>query len=149
MAMTLMEAHQRVLGRASSADQDKLYTSWPEFRGFSDRTADVVRAEAVILAALMSGIGTDRVLILVSRDQEEWLLKQCEAAAIACFEGCKKYPSRVKELVYGYTRLFQKLKMTGRLLQLQEEPPHWVSFGFTVDDPLPAWMTNRLLLSTQ
>lgn len=106
-------------------------------------------AEAVLLLALRSGTASDRIIVLAPLTQEGWLLEQCERMAMTCFEGCKKYPSRVKELVYGYTRLFQKLKMTGRLLQLQEEPQHWVSFGFAVDDPLPEWVTNRLLLSTQ
>lgn len=143
--MSLAEVHEIMLNRAPTADQERLYTRWPEFKGFSDREANAERAEAVLVAGLMSGRGAEHVLVLAPQAQEEWLLKQCEKMALATFEGCKKYPSRVRELVYGYTRLFEKLKMTGRLLQLQEEPQHWVSFGFTADDLLPSWIPNRLL----
>jgi len=144
MSMPLTEAHQRILGRAPNDDQERLYTSWPKFRGFSDRNPDAVRAEAVIIAALMQGKGAQRVLLLVPQGHESWMLQQCESTAMACFEYAKKY-KRVKELIYGYTYMFKTFTMTGRLLQLQEEPERWVSFGFTAEDLLPPWMSNRLL----
>jgi len=147
--LTTPEFHQIVLGTEPTAEQLRLYNQFPDFRGISDRAQEPKVAEAVLLLALRSGTAADRVLVLAPLAQEEWLLKQCETMAIGCFEGCKKYPSRVEELVYGYKQLFKKLMMTGRLLQLQEEPEHWVSFGFTVDDILPSWMTNRLLLTTK
>jgi hypothetical protein len=145
MSMPLAEAHQRILGRAPQEDQERLYTRWPKFRGFSDRNACPVRAEAVIITALMSGRDTERVLLLVPHGHEAWLLQQCEATAMATFEGCKKYPKRAKELIYGYTVLFKTLTMMSRVLQLQNEPAYWVSFGFAADDLLPPWMTDRLL----
>lgn len=147
--MPLTEAHWRILGRSPNEDQARLYTSWPKFRGFSDRNLCPARAEAVIIAALMQGKGAERVFLLVPQGQEDWLLQQCDATATATFEGCKRYPKRAKELIYGYTCLFKTLTMTGRLLQLQNEPEHWVSFGFSADDLLPPWMTNRLLLNAE
>lgn len=147
---TIPEFHEMVLGTAPTAEQVRLYNQFPDFRGISDRTQDPEVAEAVLLLALRTGTAQDRVFVLAPQSHEEWLLARCEAMAMTCFDGCRKYPpSRAKELIYGYTCLFQKLKMTGRLLQLREEPQHWVSFGFAVDDLLPAWMSNRLLACTE
>jgi hypothetical protein len=145
MALTTIEWHRIILGTEPTAEQMRLYNAYPEYKGISDRAQDPDMAKSAILLALRSGTGTDQVLVLAPQAQEDWLLKQCETVAITCFESCKKYPTRAKDLIKGYTRLFQKLKMTGRLLQLEEEPPHWVSFGFSVDDALPPWMPGKLL----
>lgn len=138
--------HQIVLGRDPNADQLRLYNKFPNFRGISDAQRDVKIAEAVILLGLRSGTVDSTVLVFAPQAMEEWFLQQCDVMATSCFESCRRYEAqRAKELIDGYTRLFQKLKMTSRPLQLSEEPAHWVSFGFTREDVLPAWMTPRLL----
>lgn len=149
MALTTTEWHRIVLGTEPTAGQLRLYNQWPDFRGISDRTPDPKVAEATILLALRSGSASDRVLVLAPLAQEEWLLKQIESMAINCFERCKGNPSRAKDLISKFTLLFKKLAMTGRLLQLEEEPQHWVSFGFSVDDALPSWMPPRLLVEDE
>jgi hypothetical protein len=138
--------HQTVVGTEPTPEQLRLYDSWPNLRGFSDRTQDPKIAEAIIVLALRAGSVSDRVLVLAPLAVEDWLLQQFDSAAMRCFQGCpQRYPGRAKEMINGFTQLFRKVKMTGRILQMPEEPAHWLSFGFSVDDPLPPWMPGRLL----
>ena len=78
---------------------------------------------------------------------EQWVLQQIESVAIRSFEGCKKlHPERAQRMIHGYTKMFRKVKMTGRVLQMADEPANWVSFGFSTEaDTLPPWMLGRLL----
>jgi hypothetical protein len=138
--------HHTVLGTDPTPEQLRLYNSWPTFKGFSDNSLDPTVAEAVIILALRSGSGNDQVLVLAPQAAEQWLLEQFEAVAIRSFQWTKeRYPTRAKEMINGFIQLFRKVKMTGRVLQLREEPAHWVSFGFLAESTLAPWMDGRLL----
>ena len=144
MSRSAMDWHRIVLGTEPTREQARLYTQWPDFRGIADRTQDPLIAEAVVILALKSGSVNAQVLILAPHSMESWLLQQIESVALRCFEGCKGGP-RAKELIYGYTKLFARVRMNGRVLQMPDEPTHWVSFGFSAEDTLPPWMHGRLL----
>lgn len=144
--LSALDWHRIVLDTQPTLEQLKLYESWPKFKGISDRSQNVSIAEAVITLALSCGGSTTDVVMLAPQAVEEWMLQQIETVAVRCFEACpKRYPGRAREMINGFTVLFRKVKMTGRLLQMSAEPAHWVSFGFSADDTLPPWMQGRLL----
>ena len=146
MALSVARYHEVAFGVEPTEVQLKLYNSWPDFRGFSDNALNPVLAEAVILVALKASAGADRVVLVAPHALEEWLLKQIESIAIRIFEECPgRFPERAPLMIPAYAKLFQKVKMTGRILQMPEEPAHWVSFGFLAEDTLPPWMHGRLL----
>ena len=136
--------HHTILSAEPSQEQMKLYDAWPNFRGFSDRSLDPAVVEAVIILALRSGKAEDRVLLLAPAEIEGWVLERFESLALRCFEGHRSRENAA-EMINGFTRLFRKIVLTGRVLQLQEEPLYWMSFGFCEVDPLPSWMAGRLL----
>lgn len=137
--------HKTVLGSEPTAEQSRLYSSYPKYKGIADRTLDPKVAEAVLILALRSGFAQDKVLVLAPIQHETWLLQQFDLIVTTALEDCKRYPSRIRQTTAGYTQLFKKVTLMGRLLQLHREPQYWVSFGFTSDDPLPEWMPQRLL----
>lgn len=76
------------------------------------------------------------------------MLDRFDSLATRCFHG-NRGRANAAEMIVGCTKLFRKIVLTGRLLQLREEPSHWMSFGFCVDDVLPSWMAGRLLERTE
>jgi hypothetical protein len=145
MALSTPAWHRIVLGADPAPAQVRLYSSYPDYRGISDRTRDTQIAQAVIVLALRAGETDDRVMLITPTAQAEWMLEQCEDAATKSFASCSGHPEHASRLAVGYTRLFKKLIMVTRPLQMADEPQHWVSFGFAADEPLPPWMPERLL----
>jgi hypothetical protein len=147
MAITPMSQHRTVLGKEATAEQVRLYSKFPEFRGFSDRTLDLEKFEATVLLALMAGAKAERVIFCAPQAHESWVIAQFNDVASIVFDGCKKVENKQKRVAIAklYSSLFSKISITGRLLQLPAEPAHWMSFGFAVDDPIPEWVSNRLL----
>lgn len=139
------EKHKTLLGKDPTPTQLCLYANFPEFRGFSDRTLDPEKLEAVLVLGLTFGTVRDRVFVLAPVAHENWVMEQFNAVCDRVFEVCKREKNRLHiSKVYGL--MFQKLVVMGRLLQLEHEPSHWVSFGFAVDEELPAWMGSHLLV---
>jgi hypothetical protein len=143
----LAAKHRTLLGKEPTAIQEQLYTRFPEFRGFSDRDLDSDKLEAVIVLGLLYGTVTEKVFVLAPVAHERWVLDHFNAVCDRVFEGCKKEKNRA-HIAKVYGLMFKKLMLTGRLLQFQDEPTHWVSFGFAVGDVLPDWMGSRLLPSS-
>jgi hypothetical protein len=140
----LSERHKILLGKDPTSVQQQLYSRYPEARGFSDRALDSEKLEAAVVSALTTGKATDRVLLLAPVHHEVWVLDGINEVAARMFERCKlqRDPALFAK---GLGTLFQKLLVAGRLLQLPSEPPHWISFGFATEDPLPEWMAGRLI----
>lgn len=145
MAITpAAQRHRAILGKDPSAIQLQLYEKFPDFLGFSDRELNAERLEAIVLLALTSGSKDDRVILFAPIAHEVWVLENFNAVADSIFSHCKTLPNRVA-IAQAYKKLFEKIALTGRLLQVQKEPTHWLSFGFASDDPVPEWMGRRLL----
>jgi hypothetical protein len=144
MSTTPETQHEVILGRKPTPKQCMLYSNYPRYCGFSDRSKSDEILEAVVLLALTMDKKADRVYLLAPVQYEDWVLEKFNSVADTIFGGCKKHPKGVA-LAKFYASLFKRIGIFGRLLQLTEEPRHWVSFGFAVDDPLPAWMRERLL----
>lgn len=135
------EWHRVLLGTTPSAVQQTLYQQYPQVCGYSSSDRNPELLEAVSLLALRSGSAEDRPLILAPIAMEAWVLEGIEQMAINVFQRCRHSPKLLK----GYTQLFQKLQLTGRVLQLPGEPKHWVSIGFSIGDVIPDWMRGKLL----
>ena len=141
----LSERHAILLGKDPTSVQQQLYSRYPEVRGFSDHALDPERLEAAVVAALTTGKANERVLLLAPVSHEVWVLDGINDVAARMFERCKMQRDPAA-FARGLGTLFQKLLVAGRLLQLPAEPPYWVSFGFSIEDPLPEWMTGRLIV---
>jgi hypothetical protein len=145
MANLLHQKHLTLLDKKATKKQTYFYSRFPEYRGVSDRSLDAELLEAVLIAALTFGTYDDRVCVFAPIVHESWVLDQFNQIAGIIFGTCYKAPDKVK-VAEGYKRMFKKILLAGKFLQLPEEPSHWVSFGFAVDDPIPEWMQKRLLL---
>ena len=143
MAITPVVQHQLVLGKDPTASQVTFYEKTPGFRGLSDRSLDFEQLEATLILGLFSGTINDRVLMFAPVAHEAWVLEGFNTVISTIFEQCKK-SEKAMARAKGYQTLFSKIALTGRLLQLETEPPHWVSFGFSKEDPLPEWMPVKL-----
>ena len=136
-----IERHRVILGKEPTPEQVRLYTKFPEFRGFSGLELDEERAEATILLALTFGTRQDRVLFCAPSAHEDWVVGQFNKAADLAFAHCKTLNNKVV-IAQFYRDLFAKVLLVGNLLP--SEPTHWVAFGF-LKDPTPDWMSKRLL----
>ena len=136
--------HSLLLGKEPTATQMRLYSQFPEFRGFSDRTLDTEKLEAIVVLGLTFGPVPHRVHLLAPVAHEDWVIDAINKVTDQVFEACKKQKNPVA-FARGCGEMFKKLALMGRLLQIPAEPERWVSFGFAVEDPLPPWMPRRLL----
>ena len=134
-----------MLGKEATFKQLRLYSKFPKFRGFSDKSLDPYNLEAVLVSALLFGDYNERVIVLAPPNHESWVFDQLDQITRTIFKGCKKDTDPVRS-AKGYAALFKKIAVFGRPLQFREEPPYWVSFGFVVKDPIPSWMKRRLLI---
>ena len=137
--------HARILGKEPTSEQLEFYAKFPTFLGFSDRSLNSERLEAVILKALLIKPLEDRVVMFAPVAHEEWVLEKYNSLANTVFNVCKGLRGSKVPLAQFYSKSFQRIAITGRLLQLPGEPKHWVSFGFSVEDPIPEWMSKRLI----
>jgi len=137
--------HFVLLDKKATDKQKLFYSKFPEYRGVSDQFLDAEILEAVFIAALTFGTFDDRVCVFAPIMHESWILDQFKRVAKVIFQGCHRAQDKVKT-AEGYKRMFGKILLGGRFLQLPKEPSHWVAFGFTMDDPIPEWMKKRLLL---
>jgi hypothetical protein len=145
MSTPIHQKHLTLLDKKATKKQTYFYSRFPEYRGISDRSLDAEILEAVLIAALTFGTFDDRVCVFAPIVHESWVLDQFNQIVGIIFKSCYKASDKNK-VAKGYVRMFKKILLAGKFLQLPEEPPHWVSFGFAVDDPIPEWMQKRLLL---
>jgi len=144
----LSTMHANIIGGSLTEDQKALYSVFPEFRGYSDSGLNAKRLEACVLIALSEAANSDKVLIFAPVAHEKWVIDCHNDLADRIFTRCRSLggdkASRVG-LARAYKMLFQRVFITGKLLQIVDPPPHWVSFGFRATDPLPGWMSGKLL----
>lgn len=141
----LADKHRVLLSKEPTLQQVKLYSNFPEYRGFSDNSLNVECLEACLLAAMLFGTPQDQVVFLAPASQEDWVFQQFNGVADVLFLECQKSPNRVW-LAQSIAKLFKKVTLAKNPVQLAQEPNRWVSFGFSSEDPLPAWVGSRLLL---
>ena len=133
--------HRILLGKEETEKQSQLYVQYPQLRGFSDDSLNAEVLEAIVVLALTAG--KDRVLLLAPPAHSEWVLQEFEKVTDVIFSVCKTHPNPGR-IAQGYGKLFEKVAIAGRVLQM-DEPGHWVSFGFKKADPVPEWLSSRLL----
>lgn len=143
--LTLM--HSQVIGAQPSADQESLYRVFPDFRGYSDTSLNTDRFDAVVLVALSVAAKNDAVVVFAPTAHEKWVVSQFNDLADRIFTQCKAIggaKAKRVQLAKAYETMFNRIQLTGRLLQVPKEPPHWLSFGFVASGPLPEWMPDKL-----
>lgn len=133
-----------MLGKEATPKQCRLYSKFPKFRGFSNKSLDPEILEAILVSALLFGSYNERVIVLAPPNRESWLFEQLDQMTRTIFKGCKKDPDPIRS-AKGYAALFKKISVFGRPLQFRKEPSYWLSFGFAISDPVPSWMSQRLL----
>ena len=136
--------HVTLLNREPSERQLDIYKTFPDFRGISDTSLNKDILDVILVMGLLDGTYKDRVFLLAPPDYEAWVLQQLEEFADTVFQGAKRYPN-ASRIAQGYGILFKKLALASRVLQFPSEPEHWVSFGFSVDTPIPDWMRAKLV----
>lgn len=144
----LSTMHANIIGDSPTEDQKALYSVFPQSRGYSDSDLNAGRFEACALIALSEAANSDKVLIFAPVAHEKWVIDCHNDLADRIFTRCRSLggdkASRVG-LARAYKMLYQRVFITGKLLQMVDPPSHWVSFGFQASDPLPGWMSGRLL----
>jgi hypothetical protein len=143
--MLTPEKHLLLLNKKATSKQIHLYNKFPEYRGFSDLTLDTDIIEAVLILALTCGGPTDRVFVFTPISNIEWVISQFDQISKVMFKECKRLDDP-KKMAQSYMVLFKKVVVLGKLLQLEKEPEHWVSFGFTIDNPIPSWLKQKLII---
>lgn len=137
--------HRGLYSEEPSPDQRRLYRLVTEMRGFSDRALSEARFDAVLVLGLLLGPMEERVVILSPEVHAAWILARIDKVFRALLEKTKLEGGDVVERIGQFKKLFSRFCMTGKVLRLETEPQHWVSFGFDSNDPLPEWMPERLL----
>lgn len=133
-----------LLGTTPTEDQLRLYTLWPNSRGFSNTDQDRGKFAATLILSLRSGYAKDKIVMLVPRSLESWALQQIKEHATYAITSCKKWPDQVKFLSEGYLRLFSKVNLLSHTSV--SEPQYWTSFGYSKEDPtIPTWLKTRLI----
>jgi hypothetical protein len=137
--------HVTLLGQEPDEDQRRLYDAFPASLGYSDRTLNEKRFEAVVLLAMALTRWSNRVLLLAPPSQEKWVLEKFDAVVDLLFKRCAQMGGDRVNVAKRYEEMFKRIFIAGKLLQMPEEPAQWVAFGFSTDDVLPEWMPRRLL----
>jgi len=143
----LTTLHFQVIGTHPSEDQQHLYGSFPDFRGYSDADLNSERFDAVVLLALRESAQGD-VLVFAPKAHERWAIQHFNGLADRIFSRFRTIggePEKRVQLARAYKTMFDRVHLTGRIMQIQEPPARWVSFGFAKSTPLPGWMPDRLL----
>ena len=151
--MTLTDFHQMLTGEAPGQIAASFYATGKS--GFSDKTLDAERFAAVAVLTLFKTTRTsmerpDRVVMLVPPSADKWVISQLDGVSAMVCEHCKKIPG-TKEARTRLARMigdwFKVLFVASRALQLPEQPEAWTSFGFSIDDPIPDWMRDGLMVT--
>ena len=137
--------HTQIIGDSPNDDQAAIYQAYPKHRGYSDSHLNIARFEAVMLLALCQAAKSEIVLVLAPEAREAWVIEHFNKLADRIFARCKEASGNRVELARAYKLMFKRTYITGRLLQIDREPPQWVSFGWHAEDPLPEWLPGKLL----
>ena len=145
----LSTLHSQIIGVEPNDDQKRLYASFTDFRGYSDDDLNSDRFEAIVLLSLSEAAQSEQgVLVFAPPVHEGWVIRHFNELADRIFTRCKSIGGEATkriELARAYQTMFERVHLTGKLMQIHEAPARWVSFGFKRTDPLPDWVPDKLL----
>jgi hypothetical protein len=148
LTMTPSEIHVMLMGKQPDASHTKFYKSGK--MGFSDKGFDKDRFLAVAMLTLYKTLRNktpSRVVLLIAPSHDKWVVDEFDNVSVVAFKTLKSYPGSPSyrvQLAKLFGSAFKTVFYSSRLLQLEQEPEAWTSFGFSKEDPLPAWMKNSL-----
>lgn len=146
--MEPLRVHQAFLGTPLTPDHETLYAGFPECRGFSGEGENEPQFEATFLLALAQTLATEQpCLFLLPASQTKWATEQITNIARKMFARWKGEPDMTvrKQAVEKLARAIRQIMVGSRVLQFEQEPPHWVSYGFKAQPTTPIWLQKRLL----
>lgn len=150
--MTPSDAHMLLTGKPPDAAHTLLYESGKA--GFSDKGLDKDRFLAVAVLTLQKIMRTgllkpSRAVLYIAPSHDKWAIEQLDAVSRLTFDAIKNRGGSAKgrnALATAVGNCFKMLFVGGnRLLQVNEVPQAWTSFGFSKEDPIPDWMRDGLL----
>lgn len=155
--MDLETFHVKLLGKNPPksfkvADSHKvLYKAFDEGkRGFSAASLDRKDFDqfvATFVAAFyLTAFPTPgKVCFAVARPVEKWAVEQIKTIVKYIYTIRKGVP---QEAIEAIDSALKRMEIGSRVIQIEEEPERWVSFGFNQQDILPPWMRGRLVRHT-
>lgn len=147
--MTPSDVHSLLIGQVPELEHRRLYSSGKN--GFSDRAFDESRFLAVAMLTLAKALRTSnpsRVVLFISPTHDKWVVRQFDDISAVAFRSIAKGPGSpegIRSLAHLFGDAWKMIFYTSRLLQFQEKPEAWTSFGFSIEDPIPEWMREGLL----
>ncbi len=147
-----MKLHQVMLGREPTPIQQRLYDEFPTAVGYSDRTLDAERFQAVTVLTIRRAIEAKRgpephrVLVFIPPAHEAWVLDQFRTFTKDVFAYCKTLSGNRAALAKRWGEHFHQIVIAKRVLQFSDPPPHWMAFGFDREDLIPDWVRSRLIV---
>lgn len=146
----MRKGHRTFLGVDPTPNQTLIYEAFPKTRGVSCSTLDVEFFEATTILALVQSFtmkqvpDPHRVHFFVKPAHKKWAVEQLKVIAGTIF-GRLRPRKDAKQLAPTVGKLFHAVLIGCRVLQVEVPPDRWVSFGYSVSDPIPDWMCQALL----
>lgn len=146
----LHRLHTALLGNDIQEVTRRLYEEHPSFLGYSSKETHPGMFEAVLILSLFQAgkspgdKNVHKVYFLAPAPLTDgWVLGEFKAAAKRIF-GRLKTGSSVAA-VQHVGALFHQVLLGSQVFALPQEPDRWVAFGFSRSDPIPEWMSAKLL----
>lgn len=146
--MDPLKIHPVFFAKEATNFQKRFYAK--RLHGVSLKEKNEERADATLLLAVAQVLeeGSLReVPILVPEEWKTWVSSRIVLMAKTC-TSTLRLDSRKKTTLPIARKLLESIKpmtpILGQLLTTQE-PPCWVAIGYSRDDLLPKWLTERLL----
>lgn len=147
--MDPLKIHPIFFSTEATSFQKRLYTK--RFRGVSSKEKSEERTDATLVLAVtqvIEGGEFREVPILVPENFKTWVTGRIILMAKTC-TATLKADSRKKVTLPIARKLLESIKpMTpnlGQILTTSSEPTCWVAIGYSRDDILPSWFSERLM----
>jgi hypothetical protein len=146
--MNLIEFHKNWLGKDPNHTPKEFQISPPQMRlyesqgrGFSSKEKEFVLFVGILILALSQIKPNKGQVILITPDSHlHWVTAQMSTIARYMIRTRKKSAEGVALV----RTILSQILLNTRPMQISE-PTSWVSFGLSREDPLPEWLSNRLI----
>ena len=146
--MDPLKIHPVFFTKEATSFQKRFYAK--KLQGVSLKDKNEEKADATLLIAVAQVLtdgSLQEVPILIPEELKTWVNSRIVLMAKTCTSTLRSDPRKKVTLPIA-RKLLESIKpMTPNLGQLltTSEPPCWVAIGYSRDDLLPKWFTERLL----
>jgi hypothetical protein len=141
--MDLAQFHEEMMGFAPTDEQLALYNE-PLMRGFRESTFNRKRFLSVIILAIWLARPTDgtyrKVHLILPPTHVAWGVETLRVAAKHILTQLNTRPGLYDFVV----KAISHIQMGSRIIGI-DEPPLWVSYGFSPDALVPDWFPPKVL----